>query len=66
MERDLTSVESEVYELIKRSGEMMTTDVPSKMRGAISSLVSKGLVEVYKKRTSPWADKKRKFVKIKE
>jgi len=44
--KDLTALEKEAYELIKRSGEMMTTNVPSTMRGVIPGLVNRGLVEV--------------------
>ena len=66
MSRDLTRLENEVYELIKRSGEMLTTSVPDKMRGAIPNLVNKGLVEVYKTRTSLWSERKSKFLRVKE
>ncbi len=62
----LTKIEREVYELIKRSGEVMTTSVPSKLRGAIPNLVKKGLVEVYEKHTSSWSPKKRKFLRVRE
>jgi len=64
--RDLTRLEREVYELIKRSGEIMTIDVPDKLRGAIPNLVNKGLVEVYKRRTSRWSQKKTKFLSARE
>lgn len=64
--RDLTRLENEVYELIKRSGEMLTTSVPDKMRGAIPNLANKGLVDVYKRRTSLWSEKKSKFLRAKE
>ncbi len=66
MSEDLTPFEEEVYELIKRSSELLTTDVPSRMRGAIPHLIEEGLVEVYKKPTSPWSSKKRKYLRAKD
>ena len=63
--KDLTALEKEAYELIERSGELMTINVPSAMRGAIPGLVNKGLVEVVKRFTSPRKRRKRKFLKIK-
>ena len=63
----LTEFEHEVYEFIKRHGEVMTVNIPPKMRGAIPSLVRKGLVEVYKRYTNPFASSgKKKFVRVKE
>ena len=62
----LTPLEKEVYELIKKSSELLTTDIPPRMRGAVPRLIEKGLVEAYKKSTSPWITKKRKYVKAKE
>ena len=66
MSNDLTPLEREVYELIKKSGEILTTNVPSKMRGIIPNLVNKGLIEVYKRHTSQWSPKKRKFLRVRE
>lgn len=43
----------------------MTTSIPPKMMGAVPTLKNKGLVEVFKKSTSEWSSRKRKFVKIK-
>jgi len=34
------------------------------MMGAVPDLKNRGLVEVYKKLTTPWASKKRKFVRV--
>jgi len=62
----LTPLEREVFELIKRTGEIMTMNVPSRMRGVIPSLVNKDLIEVVKRRTSPWRPKKKKFLRVKE
>ncbi len=64
--KDLTALEKEAYELIKRSGELMTINVPSAMRGAIPGLVNKGLVEVVKRFTSPRKRRKRKFLRVRE
>lgn len=64
-EEDLTTFERKVYEFIRRSGELLTTNIPLKMRGAVPNLVGKGLVEVYKRRTSLWSSKKRKFLRAK-
>jgi len=66
MSKDLTPFEREILEFIRKYGEVLTTDIPGRMGGAIPSLINKGLVEIYKKRTSPWRPKKRKFLRIKE
>jgi hypothetical protein len=62
----LTAFEREVYSFIKKRGELLTTNMPVRMRVAVPNLRNKGLVEVFKRRTSPWGSKKRKFVKVKE
>jgi hypothetical protein len=64
--KEVSDVEREVYEYIKEQGELLTKNVPARMRGAIPNLKNKGLVELIKKRTSIFSYKKRKFVKIKE
>ena len=64
MSVELTSIEKEVYELIRRAGEIMTHQIPPKKAGAIPNLVNKGLVEVFKKRLSPFRNKKIKYAKI--
>jgi len=63
---ELTDLERVVYDFIKKYGEVLTTNLPSKMMGVIPSLESKGQIEVYKRRTTPWSSKKKKFVRIKE
>jgi predicted flap endonuclease-1-like 5' DNA nuclease len=63
---ELGPVEKEVYELIKRTGEIMTVQIPATKVGAIPSLVNKGLIEVFKRRASPWKEKKAKFVKLRK
>ncbi len=64
-ELKLTKIEREAYKYIERHGEVMTVNLPPRLRGAIPNLKNKGLVEVYKKYMSPWSKKKTKFVKIK-
>ncbi len=61
----LTDVEREVYELILRAGDLMAKDVPFKLAGAVPRLVSKGLVEVYKRPASYTSRKKQKFLRVK-
>lgn len=63
---NLTRFEREVYEFIKKRGEIKTSDIPPKMGGAIPNLIRKGLIEVYKRETSLWRSKKSKFVRVKE
>jgi hypothetical protein len=48
----------EVYDFIKRSGEVITKQIPQAKAGAIPNLVNKGLVEVVKRSLSPWNTKK--------
>jgi hypothetical protein len=59
-----TDFEMKVYMFIKKHGELLTTNIPPKMMGAIPSLKNKGLIEVFKHRTSIWNSKKRKRVRI--
>lgn len=66
MSEDLTDFESEVLEFIKKRGDMLTTNIPPRMSGAIPNLRQKGFVDVYKRTTSRWASKKRKFVTTKQ
>lgn len=66
MSKELTDFEREVYGFVKKRGEMLTSNMPLRMMGAIPNLKNKGLVEVIKRRTSPWNPKKRKFVKVRE
>jgi hypothetical protein len=61
---ELTPVEEKVYEMIGNS-EVMCKQIPQKLSGAIPALVQKGLVEVFKQRTSPYTEKKAKYVRRK-
>jgi len=64
---DLSRIERKTYDLIKRKGEIQTRNLPDKkMTGAISNLKSMGLVEVYRRYTSRYRRKKKKFVRIKK
>ena len=63
---DLSTIERKTYEFIKKAGEIQPKNMPeSRMMGAIATLKNKGLVEIYKKYTSIFRRKKKKFVKTK-
>ena len=64
MSKELTDFEREVYGFIKKRGEVLTSNMPLRMMGAIPNLKNKGFVEVIKRRASPWASKKRKFIRV--
>jgi hypothetical protein len=64
--KNLTDFEKEVYKFVSKHGEMLTTSIPKRMSGVIPNLKNKGVIEVYKKTTSRWTSRKRKFVRIKE
>ena len=64
--KELTEMEQKTYDLIKEMGEIQTTNLPDKRKwGTIPSLKNRGLVEVFKKYTSFFRSKKKKFVRIK-
>jgi len=65
LKSDMAPSERDLYEFIRRSGEVMTSNLPPRMMGALPQLVKKGLVEIYKKPTTIWSSKKRKFVRAK-
>ena len=62
----ITEFEKKAYDYIKLQGEVLVTNIPKMMWGAIPNLKNAGLVKTYKKPTSPWASKKHKFVKALE
>jgi hypothetical protein len=65
--RELSETEKKTYNYIKEAGEIQTTNLPNKrMWGAIPNLENLGLVEVFKKYTSFFRSRKKKFVKIKD
>ena len=64
--KDLTKIERKTYEFIKEAGEIQPKNMPDgRMVGAVANLKNKGLVEIYKKYTSIFRRKKKKFVKAK-
>jgi hypothetical protein len=66
LSRELADFEKQVYDFIKEREEMLISSIPARMRGAIPTLKKAGLIKIFKKRTIPWASKKRKFVKAVE
>ncbi|NIR88112.1 hypothetical protein GWO13_11445 [Candidatus Bathyarchaeota archaeon] len=62
----MTDFEKRVYSFIKERGEVLTSNMPPRMMGAVPNLKNMGLVKIYKKRLSPWTSKKRKFVRVTE
>ena len=65
MSETLNDFEREVYAFITARGALLTTNVPKRMMGAIPHLEKKGLVDIVKRRTSPWGPRKKKFVIVK-
>ena len=64
---ELDGIEKETYDLIVAVGEIQTRNLPDKrMMGALASLKRKGLVEIYKRYTSPFQRKKKKFARVKQ
>jgi len=63
--RELSVIEKKTYDFIKDAGEIQTTNLPKRMWGAIPNLKNRELVEVFKKYTSYFRSRKKKFVKIK-
>jgi hypothetical protein len=66
LSRKLTEFEKKVYDFIKEHNEMIVSDVPKNMKGAIPNLKNAGLLETFRKPTNPWASKKQLFVKTKK
>ena len=65
MSRKLTEFEKKVYDFIKEHNEMIVSNLPKNMSGAITNLINAGLLETFRKPASPWASKKKTFVKLK-
>ena len=61
-ELDLSPSERRVYELVCQ-GDVMCKEVSQMDSGAIPSLINKGLVEAYKRRVSPFRDKRHKYLR---
>lgn len=65
--KDLTELERKAYEIIREAGEIQPKNLPElRMMGAVGNLKAKGLVEVFKKYTSRYRRRKKKFVRVKE
>ncbi|MCW4034786.1 MAG: hypothetical protein NWF03_05420 [Candidatus Bathyarchaeota archaeon] len=66
MSRKITDIEQQVYDYIKERGELIVSDVPRNMKGAIPNLKNAGLLETFRKPVTQWASKKKMFVKALE
>jgi hypothetical protein len=65
--RELSEIEEKTYNFIKDADEVQTTNLPNeRMCGAVPNLEKMGLVQVFKKYTSNFRSRKRKFVKVKD
>ena len=63
----LSGIEKETYDFIEAAGEIQTRNLPDKrMIGALASLKRKGLIEIYKRYTSFFQRKKKKFARVKK
>ena len=62
--KETTEFEKKVFDYIKEQGEVLVSDVPKMMWGAIPNLKTAGLVETFKKPVTPWASKKHTFIKV--
>ncbi|MCW4016991.1 MAG: hypothetical protein NWF06_11530 [Candidatus Bathyarchaeota archaeon] len=63
MAKQITALEQEIYDYIKERGEVIVSEVPMNMKGAIPNLKNAGLVETFKKPVTQWASKKKMFVR---
>jgi hypothetical protein len=62
---NLSKIEKKTYDFIREAGDIQTRNLPDKrMVGAVASLKNKGVVEIYKRYTSTYRRKKKKFVKV--
>jgi len=66
MSKNLTEFEKEVYNFVKEHEEILASNMPLRMRGAVPNLKNKGLIVVYKKTASRWSSNKKKFIRPKE
>ena len=65
--KDLSEIEMITLNLIKEAGEIQIRNLPDKrMIGAVSNLKNKGFIEIFKKYTSIYKRKKKKFVRAKK
>jgi hypothetical protein len=62
---NLSKIEKKTYDFIREAGDIQTRNLPDKrMVGAVASLKNKGVVEIYKRYSSTYRRKKKKFVKV--
>jgi hypothetical protein len=62
---NLSKIEKKTYDFIREAGDIQTRNLSDKrMVGAVASLKNKGVVEIYKRYTSTYRRKKKKFVKV--
>jgi len=67
VQEDLSAIESKTYEIIKKAGEIQLTNLPDpRMMGAVSNLKAKGMVTIFRKYTSRFHKRKKKFAKVKK
>ena len=66
MSTTITEFEKKTYDYIKEQGEVLVSNIPKRMWGAIPNLKNAGLVKTYKKPTTQWASKKQTFVQVLE
>lgn len=64
MTQKISVLEQELYDIIKERGELIVSDIPKNMMGAIPSLKNAGLVETFRKPVIQWASKKQMHVKV--
>ncbi len=63
MSRKLSDFEKQVYDFIKEHDEIIVSNIPKNMSGAIPNIINAGLLKTFKKSTTQWASKKKTFVK---
>ena len=63
MAKKISILEQEVYNYIKERGELIISEVPKNMKGAIPNLKNVGLIETFRKPVTQWASRKQAFVK---
>jgi hypothetical protein len=63
LSKKISVLEQEVYDYIKEHGELIISNLPKNMMGAIPNLKNEGLVETFRKPVTQWASKKKTFVR---
>jgi len=63
----MTAIKKKTYETIREIGEIQITNLPDRrMIGAVSNLKAKGMVTIFRKYTSRFHKRKKKFAKVKK